>query len=621
MNKSKTVSIQQKSIKGDGLLASVTRIIHRLRPHIQSERTLLIIAAVALLASVLFRILEPWPLKFIFDSVLVSGEDGSLQINKSNQLSLLIAALAASVVVIAILQAGASYLSKYAMAVASSRILGKVRSDLYTHLQKLSLSFYDRFGTGDLANRLTADIEKLRLVSTNVALALISNIITMFGMLIVMFWINWQLAALAIIFLPMFYLLGRKMTNLIRNTTKSHRKSEGILASTAVETMNSIKAVKAHALHDSLDDVFKDQSNYNLEMGTTTTRLSAMLYRSISILFAFCLALVLWSGSYFVLNQTITPGELVVFIAYLRSALQKPTTKLTRQIVQITQAAISGERVLDVLDYEPPVRERSGAVTAPILHGCVEFQNVSLAYDSNKTVLHDISFRVEAGQHVVLVGPSGSGKSSLLSLLLRLYEPTAGRIVVDEHDIRDYKLTSYRNQLSVVLQESALFGTSIRDNVAYGSPGASDIEIENALRTADAWEFVNDLPEGINTLLSEGATALSGLQRQRLAIARAAIRGAPIVLLDEATTGLDKTSELEVNKALLRLTNGRTSFTVSHDPTTITHADLIIFLSAGRVMELGSHEELISINGHYARLYNSQISLLSTENRRHLIQV
>ncbi len=601
---------RRKGKTREGVLASVTAILRRMWPRIRQERMLLLGAALALVASVGFRLLEPWPLKFIFDRVLISGSDGSMQLSASDQAALLIAAIAISVIVIALLQASAGFLSKLAMAVASSRILGNVRSELYTHLQQLSLSFHHRFGTGDLASRLTADIEKLRLVLTNVTLSLIGNMATMIGMLVLMFWINWQLALLAAAFLPLFYLLGRRMSNLIRSTAMKHRKSEGALASTAVETMSSVKAVQALALHDAFDHRFRDRSDYNLEMGTASTRLSATLKRSVSVLFAVCLALVLWRGVHLVLNQTITPGELLVFIAYLRGALEKPMTKLTRQVAQIAQAAASGERVLDVLDYEPSVRERSEAVAAPALNGFVEFQNVSFGYEAGKSVLNSISFRVQPNTSVALVGPSGSGKSTLISLLLRLYDPTAGRILVDGHDIRDYKLASYREQISVVLQESMLFGASIRDNVVYGRVGASDDEVEAALRLADAWDFVNALPQGLDTIVSERAATLSGGQRQRLAIARAAIRAAPIIVFDEATIGLDKSSEARVNKALHRLAGGCTSIMVSHDLPNVAHADLILFVSAGRIIEQGSHDELMCLDGHYASLYRSQTALI-----------
>jgi ATP-binding cassette subfamily B protein len=280
--------------------------------------------------------------------------------------------------------------------------------------------------------------------------------------------------------------------------------------------------------------------------------------------------------------------------------------KLSNQIGQIAKATASGERVIDILDYEPNVRDLPGAKKAHPFFGAVRFEQVTFGYEPSKDILKDLNFVVQPGQQVALVGPSGSGKSTLVSLILRLYDPVEGRILIDGQDLREYTLDSLRQQISVVLQESVLFAVSVRDNIAYGRLGATDKEVEKAARLANAHDFIMELPEGYDTILGERGATLSGGQRQRIAIARAAIRHAPIVILDEPTTGLDNASDRAVTAALDRLTQGRTTFLISHNLRTVEHADLILYVEGGSILERGTHTELVRLGGRYATLYQLQ---------------
>jgi ATP-binding cassette subfamily B protein len=283
--------------------------------------------------------------------------------------------------------------------------------------------------------------------------------------------------------------------------------------------------------------------------------------------------------------------------------------QLAKYTGQIAKATASGERVLDVLDIVPDIRDARGAIEAPPLKGTVQFKNVSFAYEQNKSILKDLNFVVYSGQHVALVGPSGGGKSTLVSLLLRLYDPLEGQVLIDGHDVREYKLHSLRQQISVVLQDSILFAASVKDNIAYGCLQASDQEIEQAARLANAHNFIMALPQGYDTILGERGATLSGGQRQRIAIARAAVRQAPIVILDEPTTGLDQENEHAVNEALERLTKGRTTFLISHNLKPVVQADLILYIEGGKILEKGTHTELMRLGGRYAAMY----ALQSTE--------
>src|SRR5262249_8399170 len=299
------------------------------------------------------------------------------------------------------------------------------------------------------------------------------------------------------------------------------------------------------SLEGIFDQTFSEQNKKSLSEDLKTSRLSAALRRVVEALVALATALVLWYGAWLVLRNELTPGDLLVFLVYLKTGF-KSVQNFARYTGRLAKAAVASERVLDILERAPDVCDLPGAVPAPPLRGCVRFQDVSFAYHPGRYVLKHIDFEVSAGQHVALVGPSGIGKSTLVSLILRLYDPVQGRVLIDGHDIRDYTLASLRGQISVVLQDTLLFAASVTDNIAYGTPGATRGEIEAAARLANAHDFIENLPCGYETILSERGVSLSQGQRQRLAIARAAIRKAPILILDEPTTGLDEENEQAV---------------------------------------------------------------------------
>jgi ATP-binding cassette, subfamily B, bacterial len=315
--------------------------------------------------------------------------------------------------------------------------------------------------------------------------------------------------------------------------------------------------------------------------------------------------LVLGFGALLVMRGALTPGGLLVFLAYLKTAF-RPVRDLAKYTGRLAKATAAGERVLDLLDRTPDVRDLEGAVPAESLHGHVRFDAVSFAYENGSPVLRHVSFAADPGQQIALVGPSGIGKSTTVSLILRLYDPTAGRVMIDGRDIRDYTLASLRSQIGVVLQDSILFAASVWDNIAYGAPDVTREEIETAARLANAHDFIQALPNGYDTVLGERGATLSHGQRQRIAIARAAVRKAPLLILDEPTTGLDEENQRAVIEALKRLAAGRTTFLITHDLTFAADADLILYLEGGSVRERGRHADLLRAQGRYARLYRLQ---------------
>ena len=596
-------------------LPGMGRILKRFAPQIQKQRSLLIVSFLALLAETLLRLLEPWPLKIIFDYILLPGvNQTSITLPLLGTVSpiLLLTLLTVSSIGLAVLRGAAAYSSTAGMAVAASHVMTEIRGDLYGHLQRLSMSFHNQAKTGDLIARVTQDVTVMAL------LPLLASSLTLVGMVVEMFWLHWEMAVIAIAIFPLFVISTTRTSRQIREVVRRQRKREGAMAATAAEAMGAIKVVQALSLQNLLEDTFSRQNRKSLQDDASAQKLSAGMERTMEVLVTVAVALVLWKGVQLVLQGAITPGDLLIFITYLKTAF-KPIRQLAKYTGQIAKATASGERVIDVLDTIPDIQDTRGALEASSFAGAVQFEQVSFAYDTEIQAggrLHNVSFTASPGQRVALVGPSGSGKSTLISLLLRFYDPIEGRILIDGHDLREYKVDSLRRQISVVLQESILFAATVRENIAYGRLGATQAEIEAAAQLANAHEFILKLPQGYDTVLGERGATLSGGQRQRIAIARAAIRHSPIVILDEPTTGLDHHSEQTVNEALERLTQGCTTFTVSHNLRVTEQADLILYVEDGEIMEQGIHPDLICLKGRYARLYQLQSNVHSIESKR-----
>ena len=589
-------------------LPSLGKILRHFWPHLRQQQGLIGTAFIALLAETAMRLLEPWPLKLMFDRVILPGfQADSVALPGQWNLSpiALLTALAIALVLIATLRGMFAYVSAVNMAVAATRIMTDIRSTLYSHLQRLSLSFHNQAKSGDLITRVTYDIERLREVTVVAMLPLFANTLTLLGMVGVMFFLNWELALIAIAILPLFLLTTRHMGSKIQTVARRQRKREGAMAASAAEAIGAMQVVQALSLESMLEKSFAKQNQKSLKESAEAQRLRAGQERLVEILVAVATALVLWRGVQLTIQGAVTPGDLLVFITYLKIAF-KPMRQLAKYTGQIAKATASGERIISLMEIQPDVRDCRGAIAAPPFRGAVQCQNVTFAYRPEQGILRNLSFAVQPGQQVAIVGPSGSGKSTLVSLLLRLYDPITGGVLIDGHDLREYTLASLRPQISIVLQDSVLFAASVGDNIAYGNPHATADDIVAAAQLANAHEFIMALPDGYETLLGERGATLSGGQRQRLAIARAAVRNAAIVILDEPTTGLDNASEHLVTEALQRLTQNRTTFWISHNLHTVQDADQILYLEQGQLQERGTHPELMALNGRYARLYRLQ---------------
>ena len=572
-------------------------------PHLRGQWLLVLASLGALFAEVALQLLEPWPLKLVLDRVLASPKNGSgpAFLNALDP-TIVLTLIAIGLVAITGLRALASYANTVGFALIGNRVLTGVRAAVYRHLQYLSLSFHTRSRSGELALRVMSDVGVINDVAVTAILPLAASTLVLFGMVGLMLWLRWELAVLALATAPLFWIRTVKLSGLIKEASRKQRQRDGAMAATAVESIGAIKIVQALSLERTFSDAFSSANAKSLRAGVRASRLSASLERSVDLFVAVATALVLWFGARLVLQHALTAGDLIVFLSYLKSAF-RPARDFAKYTGRLAKATAAGERVLDVLEEQPEVRDLPGARTAPAFSGALRFQRVSFAYEAGSPVLDDVSFEVRPGQWVAVTGASGSGKSTLVSLVLRLYDPQRGAVTIDGHNIRAYTLESLRSQISVVLQDPMLFAASVRDNIAYGAPRATAGEIGAAALLASAHGFIGALSSGYDTMLGERGVTLSGGQRQRIALARAAVRRSSILILDEPTTGLDDQNARAVTDGLRAIARGRTTLLVSHDLDLVSRSDLILFLDGGRVVERGTHEELMHANGRYASVF------------------
>lgn len=582
------------------------QITHLLRPHWKA----LTIALVAVIGESLTDLLEPWPLKIIFDYVLGSKnmpEWMAALINSTlgkDKLAILnFAALA--VIAIAIGGAISSYTEKYLTTSVGQWIMHDLRRTVYHHIQRLSLVYHDQKRTGDLISRVTSDIDAIQSLISTVLLGIIVNILTLIGMTVVMFYLNWKFTLIALSIAPLLFLVVYSFTRRIKNASRAVRKKEGEVVSVLQEVLSSIRVVQAFTREDYEQRRFEQESLESVEMALRARSLKAKLPPVVEIIVALGTCLVVWYGARLVFTGQLSSGALLVFFLYL-GKMYKPMRELSKMTDTISKAVVGFERIREVLETDMLVHNLPGARTAPRFKGKIEFDHVSFGYESERQILKDLSLKIEPGQMAALVGPTGAGKTTIISLIPRFYDPISGSVKIDGLDVRSLKIKSLRRQISFVLQESLLFRAPVWQNIAYGKPEATRDEIMRAAHLANAHEFIEKMPEGYDTMIGERGVTLSGGQRQRIAIARAIIRDSPILILDEPSSGLDATSEELVFDALNRLMEGKTSIVIAHRLATIRRADVIFVINDGQVVESGTHRELIARSGLYAEFYEIQ---------------
>ena len=590
-----------------------------LREHLAEVKGRLSIAAVCTLLLAFSDLLRPWPLKLIFDYILFKKPiPNSLSFMHgliSHGQATAVIIVSSGIVAIAMLKSFAAYSQTHIVSQIGFRFAHSLRRTLFVHLQRLSLSFHTRMRSGELLTNVTSDTNVLRDALIEFVLTFISEFVTLAGMIVIMMTVNWRLSLIVLAVAPVLALLSLLRYRKIRDSARRQRRAEGQIAAKANEVLSSMHVVQAFGRESYEKERFENDSAEALKESVRTARLEAAAARAADLTVAVGTWAVVLVGSLEALRGQMTPGNVLVFAAYMNS-MYTPIRNLAKLSSRVSRAAVTAHRIADILDLEPEVKDDPDAIEAADLKGTITFDNVSFAYQTGAPVLKNIFFNVAPGQQIALLGRSGSGKSTLGALTLRLYDPQCGSITIDGVDIRKYRLESLRREIGIVLQDSLLFATTVRENIAYGKLDATEQEIVAAARAANAHEFIMDLENGYDTVVGERGTTLSGGQRQRIAIARTFIRNMPILILDEPMTGLDIESESTVREALRRLMAGRTSILITHDLEAASEADLILLLADGRIIEQGSHQELLARKGPYRDLWEFRGRFVTTNEIR-----
>jgi len=563
-----------------------------------------------MLVETVMSLTAPWPLKAIIDNVAGNHRapkwiDWLLPMLGGESKVHIAEAAGIVTVLIAVVTGAAMYVASYFTESMGQRIGSDLRVRLYHHLQELSLAYYDTTRVGTILSTLTGDVETIQRFASASTLNIFTDTLTLVGMVIVMLWLRWDFTLIALAVAPPLAVFVLHVSKAIRTAVHELRIHQSELVSTLQEGLQSMVVVQAFSAEERQEHRVRKANMANATAWLRTYKVSTLLSPVVSLVIAVCTGLVLWRGSLLIVAGTMTLGTLTVFLSYLAKFFQ-PVRALAQMTNTIAAVSVAFQRVLAVGDADKVIPERPVPKNPPRFRGEIAFEHVQFGYDRAVPVLRDITFAIKAGQMVGVVGPTGSGKSTIISHIARFRDPDAGRITIDGVDIRDYKLRGLRSQIGFVLQDTVLLRGTVRENIVFGRPDATEKEIVEAAKSACAHEFITRMPGGYDSLIGDRGLTLSGGQRQRIGIARALIRDNPILILDEPTAALDSESEHLVIEALERLMKGRTVITVAHRLSTLRNVDKIIVIKDGVVAEDGTHEQLLALDGVYAHLHRLQ---------------
>jgi ATP-binding cassette subfamily B protein len=579
----------------------------------------LTVAFIAVVMEGLADVAQPWPIKVVLDYVIGHKRppgwlDRLIHSTFGDSKQSILLTAVAIVLAAAVIGAIASYVGDVLTTKVGQAMMRDLRLTLYHHLQRLSLSVYHRNRIGDMIGRVTADVDAIQDFVSSALMGIVVDVLTLAGMIGLMFYLNWRFTLIALLVAPFLFVQVYVTTRRIKKTAREARRKESEIVSVIEETLSSIRVVKAFAREDYEEARLDREERASIKIALRASRMKAMLGPMVDIIVAIGTAIVLWAGAKMVLAGQLTPGALIVFLLYL-GKMYKPMRDLSKLSDTVSKAAVGAERIKEVIRWEAETRDLPRARPAPRFKGEIAFEGVSFSYVPGQPVLKDVSLSIQRGQFAAIVGPTGAGKSTIASLIPRFYHPQAGQVKIDGTDVRMFTIRTLRERIGFVMQESLLFHGSVWQNIAYGRPNATRAEVFRAAKLANAHEFIVSMPQGYDTVIGERGDTLSGGQRQRIAIARAIIRDAPILILDEPSSGLDAAAEEVVFEALQRLMEGRTSIVIAHRLATIRSADVIFAVQDGSIVERGRHEELLALGGLYAQLHQIQFGDVLPEPR------